>query len=100
VADNITREELIEREAQVSRRCRGPLPEGVRKQINELMELGTAEDIEAAKNLDASSRTRCGYDMNIVFLIEGPLDGEEHEYTCPNCGVKGTYRAAGPVSSG
>jgi len=92
----LTKEELIERESQVSRRCRGPLKEGAREKINELMAKGTAEDTEAAKNLDAASRKRCGYDMNEVFL-KGPLDGEDHEYTCPNCGVKGTYRAAGPV---
>ena len=33
----------------------------------------------------------CGYDFNEV-VIAGPLDGEEHDYKCPKCGVQGSYR--------
>lgn len=34
----------------------------------------------------------CGYDFNETILA-GPLDGDVHDYVCPRCGVKGTYRA-------
>ena len=91
----MNRQELLEMDRQVGRRCRGPLKEGAREQVNFLLGEGKNEE---AMDLDASSRKRCNYDLNQIFLADdAPLDGEEHDFECPQCGVKGKYRAAGPV---
>lgn len=95
-AKKLTKAELIEREKQVGRHCRGQLKAGMRDKINALMEAG---EHESAQDLNTLGRTPCGYDMNEIFL-KGPLDGQMHEYKCPKCGVEGTYRAAGPVADG
>lgn len=100
----MTREELIARERAIKRRCRGPLKPGVRDVIDakmlEAAKATTEEErqklLREASDVDRAGRVRCGQDMNVVFL-NGPLDGKEHEYTCPKCGVKGRYQAAGPV---
>lgn len=50
----------------IRRRCRGPRVDG--------------------------KHTGCGADFNALILA-GPLDGEAHEYECPQCGVTGHYTA-------
>jgi hypothetical protein len=79
-------EEIIR---SVIRVCRGPLPLDIRKRVNNLLWEGK---LEAARELDHSNRLGCGYDFNDT-IVSGPLDGKEHDYECPMCGVKGTYRA-------
>lgn len=81
-----------EREAHVraiARTCRGGLPPKIREKVNSLLDEG--KDV-AARTLDRASRPNCGYDFNETILA-GDLDGEVHEYECPDCGVKGIYRA-------
>lgn len=70
--------------------CRGQLPPKVRAEVNGLLAAGR---LEAARVADAAGRQRCGADLTAIFA-EGPLDGAEHDYTCPACGNTGTYRAA------
>lgn len=73
----------------VRRTCRGPLSAAGRKVVNALLSDGRATE---AKQADAAGRKRCGADFNDIVLA-GPLDGKRHEYTCPKCGVTGTYTA-------
>jgi hypothetical protein len=51
-----------------------------------------AGDEALAKALDIDTRRPCDYDFNEIVLAN-PLDGLEHDYQCPRCGVVGTYRA-------
>lgn len=37
-------------------------------------------------------RPMCGYNF-VRTILAGPWDGKDHEYTCPQCGVRGEYRA-------
>lgn len=47
----------------------------------------------AAAIVDEVARQRgCGADFNDI-VISGPLDGQQHAYTCPKCGVEGRYIA-------
>ena len=48
--------------------------------------------VSAAQVANALFRAGCGQDVNDLILA-GPLDGEEHRYTCPACGVEASYRA-------
>jgi len=75
--------------------CLGPFrkeydPTDTREKINLLRSKGKLAEASA---LSLASRKACGYDMSEVFA-KGPLDGEEHPYECPKCGVTGTYRTA------
>ena len=72
----------------IARRCRGPLtPEAATRRAAAL----AVGDLEAARVADGE-RMACGADFNEIVLA-GALDGEEHAYICPQCGVSGTYRA-------
>jgi len=73
----------------IERRCRGPQPEKIAHVITKLLRTGKVEE---AKSLDRVSRSGCGYDFNETIL-KNPLDGKEHDYKCPKCGVTGSYRA-------
>lgn len=85
----LTREEAEARIRRVGRTCRGPLPEEAREKIEEALANG---ETERARRLDRDNRERCGFDFNEI-VVEGPLDGAEHEYECPACGLTGTYVA-------
>lgn len=86
----MTKEELIEQEKQVRRRCAGPFKDpSIREKVNALLAEGKTEE---AKDLNTAGRTFCGYDLNEIFF--GELDGKIHEYKCPSCGQAGRYRAA------
>lgn len=37
-------------------------------------------------------RRGCGYNFNET-VESYPFDGEEHKYTCPKCGIKGSFRS-------
>ena len=81
-----------EKEAVVrgtAKTCRGPLPAKSRKLVNSLMASG---DMEKARQVNDDDRPGCGYDFNDT-IMSNPLDGEVHKYECPDCGVKGEYRA-------
>ncbi len=81
-----------EHEAQVravGHTCRGPLPDEDRAEVNNLLAAG---DTVEAQKVDKAGRAGCGYDFNETIL-SNPLDGEEHDYECPRCGVTGVYRA-------
>ncbi len=73
----------------VGHTCRGPLSDEDREEVNRLLAEGKAAE---AREVDRTGRTRCGYDFNETIL-SNPLDGEEHEYECPDCGVTGRYIA-------
>lgn len=85
----VTREEAEARIRSVTRTCRGPLPEEAQEKIGAALQAG---DTEFARRLDRDNREGCGADFNDV-VVEGPFDGEVHEYECAECGVEGTYRA-------
>jgi predicted RNA-binding Zn-ribbon protein involved in translation (DUF1610 family) len=85
-----SREEVIEGITTIEKRCRGPLSEDARATIRALLLEATEESIAEAKKIDSVARPRCGYDFNEIIL-SGPLDGKEHSYECPKCGVKGVY---------
>lgn len=92
--DDMTAEEREAAEAHirsVERQCRGPLPESAREDIAEALEKGQES---LARHIDRTSRPGCGEDFTPV-VIEGPWDGERHEYTCPDpdCGNEGFYTA-------
>ena len=38
------------------------------------------------------ARLHCGFDFNQVVL-SFPFDGQERDYECPKCEVKGTFRS-------
>jgi len=40
----------------------------------------------------ADQGAACGYDFNEVVLCY-PFDGQEREYRCPRCGLRGTFRS-------
>jgi hypothetical protein len=101
-----TREQAVALIRAIERRCRGRLgsrvapkdatPEecdaaekGHRALIADALKLG---DEAVAKQIDSETRRPCGYDFNETILA-GPLDGQEHAYACPTCGVVGSYRA-------
>lgn len=69
--------------------CRGPLNEQSARQKAALLANGKREEAAA---VDREGRQGCGYNFGEI-VANGPLDGEEHPYTCPQCGVQGTYRA-------
>jgi hypothetical protein len=82
--------------------CVGPFKEGydpdeTRRRVNALRAQGKREE---ALRLDQESRAGCGdprrgeapYDY-AKLIAQGSLDGEVHDYKCPQCGVEGTYRA-------
>ena len=82
----------IEQEAivrSVGRTCRGPLSEEDREEVNRLLAEG---DTVEAQKVDKAGRTDCGYDFNDTIL-SNELDGLEHEYECPDCGLTGIYIA-------
>jgi hypothetical protein len=91
----MTRAERELKVREVGRRCRGGLPSAIRAQVNEALAAGNEDE---AKMLDASSRDVCGggkvapYDFNDT-VCAGPFDGQDHPYTCPQCGVQGGYTA-------
>ena len=81
-----------EHEAQVravGHKCRGPLSDDDRAEVNRLLSAGNTA---MAQKVDKAGRAGCGYDFNETIL-SNPLDGEEHEYKCPLCGVTGIYVA-------
>ena len=82
-------DEQVNQVLSVQRTCRGLLPEAARARIAELLQAG---DLDGARALDAEQRTGCGYDFNKT-VVASPFDGKEHHYTCPACGLEGTYRA-------
>jgi hypothetical protein len=53
---------------------------GDTQQASELAKLG-----RLAWCLANLGRPQCGTDLN-PFVMRGPWDGEEHEFTCPGCG--------------
>lgn len=73
----------------IPRRCRGPLHPDAAEKVTEAIRAG---ELEAAATLDKAGRKGCGYDFNETIMA-GPMDGEEHVYTCPSCGLQGEYRA-------
>ena len=79
-------EEIIR---SVGRHCVGPLREGANDQVVRLLMEGHHEE---AARLNALLRKGCGYDFNLT-VVDGPWDGQPHLYTCPQCGMTGTYRA-------
>ena len=85
----MTAKEIEAQVRSVGRTCRGTLPVSARRKINALFELGGPE---LARKTDEKARSGCGFDFNEVILAN-PLDGKEHSYTCPHCGVEGTYIA-------
>lgn len=81
-----------EQEAQVravGHTCRGPLSDEDRTEVNKLLAAGNTVE---ARKVDKAGRAGCGYDFNNTIL-SNPLDGEEHEYECPACGLTGIYIA-------
>ncbi len=46
-----------------------------------------AGEPQAARALDAIARTPCGADLNAA-IAELPVDGEQHYFDCPSCGVE------------
>ena len=85
----MTKKEIESHIRSVTRTCRGTLPPKVRKEVNKLMAEGKVTE---ARDLDASGRSGCGADFNDI-IVAGPKDGQNHEYTCPHCGLKGEYKA-------
>lgn len=81
--------EIEEIVRSVGHTCRGPLPDDIRSDVIRLLAEGDAGE---ARRLDDAGRPGCGYDFNDTIL-SNPLDGQEHEYKCPDCGVTGSYRA-------
>jgi hypothetical protein len=73
----------------IPRTCRGPITAARAAQRDALL---TADDLEGAAAADRAGRPGCGADFNAI-VIAGPLDGQAHAYTCPTCGVSGTYTA-------
>ena len=69
--------------------CRGPLSDEDREEVNKLLAEGNTAE---AQRVDKAGRAGCGYDFNETIL-SNPLDGEEHAYECPQCGLTGIYRA-------
>jgi len=57
--------------------------------IHRLTEAGHKE---AARQLDGVLRPGCGADFNDI-VVAGPWDGEQHDYQCPKCKVRGKYTA-------
>jgi hypothetical protein len=100
--DEAKREELHKRWADILKEAE-PLPKALEfvKEVEDLAKIshpaeGEAEGlheltIRAATALFAYDE-KCGYDFNEI-IIAGPFDGQQHEYTCPKCRQKGTYRA-------
>lgn len=80
---------ILEEINAIQRRCRGPLAAGAREAIDKLL---ADQKFVEARALDIKSRKGCGYDFNKT-IAAGPLDGQDHAYTCPNCGVIGVYVA-------
>jgi hypothetical protein len=90
----------------IERRCRGRLGSRVNRpeddesvraeretQLRGNIKTALAEDkLAEARAIDGETRAACGYDFNATILA-GALDGEEHAFTCPRCGVTGSYRA-------
>jgi hypothetical protein len=118
-----TREEAIAVVTAVGRHCRGPyrtmeevakLHPSQRRPITETLtlaraqlELSEAEGsdpkfvistllaegmYDQANQLDTVIRAPCGYDIN-ALIVDGGLDGEEHEELCPQCGIILRWRA-------
>ncbi len=85
----MTRDEAVAQVRAVARHCRGTLAPGSAKVVKALLSDGRIAEAEQA---DAAGRTRCGYDFNETILA-GQLDGERHEYECPECGLTGFYWA-------
>ena len=73
----------------IKRTCHGDLSPEIRAQVVEMLQEGKHDE---ARMFDVANRPGCGYNFNDT-IIAGPLDGQVHNYTCPDCGVKGTYRA-------
>ncbi|NOT08951.1 MAG: hypothetical protein HOP28_12200 [Gemmatimonadales bacterium] len=59
----------------------------------------TAQLLAVASLADVVLRQHCGADFNETILAN-PLDGEDHEYTCPRCQLTGTYRAPSILLAG
>ena len=73
----------------VGHTCRGLLSDEDREEVNKLLADGNTAE---AQKVDRAGRAGCGYDFNETIL-SNPLDGEEHDYECPRCGLTGIYIA-------
>lgn len=97
----LTRAEAAALVRATERRCLGPLSDERRQIVTQLLRAGYLSEARAQH---AEFRAGCGADFNDIIL-SGPLDGQEHPYRCPACGVTGTYRAPqialkrGPLAS-
>ncbi|MGH2628626.1 MAG: hypothetical protein ACRDHY_18470 [Anaerolineales bacterium] len=62
--------------------------------VARLANRGSAEDtlIDALRAHQADVGQPCGRDFN-EEILGYPFDGEEREYECPRCGVRGTFRS-------
>jgi hypothetical protein len=84
-----SRDQAIEVIRSIERRCLGTIPGEARERVIELLQAG---DDENARRLNRAARAGCAADFNDI-IVEGPWDGQEHDYQCPACGQRGRYRA-------
>jgi hypothetical protein len=92
--DITTRDQAIRAIRAIERRCLGTIPGEARERVTELLKIG---DEEQARRLNRAARAGCSADFNDI-IAAGPWDGLEHDYTCPACGLRGSYTA--PVFPG
>lgn len=85
----MTRAEAEEAVRAIPRRCRGPITPEAAQVRDALLADGNLEDARAEDN---AGRPGCGADFNEI-VCSVPFDGARHEYTCPSCGVEGTFTA-------
>ena len=78
----LTKAQKEVRVRSVRKRCRGPRSEEGDKAVAAAFAEG---DNEFARKMDRAHREPCGYDVNDLILSQ-PLDGEEREANCPDCG--------------
>lgn len=86
----MTKAEAEKQIRSIGRTCKGPYVDAETALAIPL--LLKADMSAAAERLAATSRKGCGADFNNI-IVAGPLDGEEHAYKCPKCGVEGSYRS-------
>lgn len=86
----MTKEEAEKEVRSIGRTCKGPYTDvETPEAVTILLKAGKNA---AAERLASMSRKGCGADFNNI-IVAGALDGEEHAYKCPKCGVEGSYRA-------
>ena len=74
----------------IKRRCRGPLSEEGKADLQAAFDAG---NLDLARRMDREGRPGCGADTNDLILSEA-LDGKQHAGECFACGAEQTWRPA------